>query len=113
MRKLKLKIKLDNSGEVITIPLTLLSSPEFKDQDYTILGEYIGINDKDGVEVYSGDILSSPFEFPRPTNTLIQFDTHNARFVSKRSDSYEASIKTNSFIEMKVVGDVHNNPELI
>jgi uncharacterized phage protein (TIGR01671 family) len=79
---------------------------------YTV-GQFTGKQDKTGKEVYSGDILWAP-------GTGINEDSYKVVFIVKFDDSAAFigegefdDIDGYSFKEMEVIGNIHQNPELV
>lgn len=87
-------------------------SPEIGDRFELI--EYTGLKDKNGKEIYEGDILSYSI-----TNRIVMWSGDNAGFVSCRElrkdgrhgryisfDRQEAEVR-------EVIGNIYENPELL
>ena len=80
-------------------PVTTLTFPE----DEYILMQYFGLKDKNGKEIYDGDILkyhngrfSEPIEFPKDY-IWIKVRTEDSRVTSS----------------VEVIGNIYENPELL
>jgi hypothetical protein len=76
------------------------------------LMQYTGLTDKNGVEIYEGDII----EF---TQTL--FNVLPSNFPKKRAEvrwdqyraGFDVDITTAGRINIEVIGNIHQNPELM
>jgi len=75
----------------------------------TPLMQFTGLQDKNGNDIYEGDILKADsWAF----NWTVQFDKSKARFncIINNSGNQNDFIPTN---QVSVIGNIYNNPELI
>ena len=82
--------------------------------DPSTIGQYTGLKDNNGVEIYEDDIIESDGYLH-----VVRYDENNARFAAfnpnMRTD-IEGCGLTKEWIEdfgKEVVGNIHENPELI
>jgi len=72
------------------------------------LMQYTGLKDKNGVEIYDGDILSS--DLFRDT-VPVKFHKYQGRWFANNDEVY--ILWGHKFKQAKVIGNIHENPELL
>ncbi len=67
--------------------------------------EFTGLKDKNGVEIYEGDILEA-----QHWNYPVSWDETNAQWRADRGHTY---LPTSTWGHHQIIGNIHENPELM
>jgi len=77
------------------------------------LGQFTGLHDKNGKEIYEGDIYKSSWD----TNSIVKWTKKDTREVSGQGGSER--VVTAGYVlgflpdEIEIIGNIHENPELL
>ena len=130
MREIKFRVYLDASEYDESLPYIeksrMLSWEDLKDHtdplqeyfDNGILGcskpmQYIGLKDKNGVEIYEGDVIEAKIIFENKslsTMGVIEYDEQHASFANKNDAGLTLM---HNIYKSTIIGNIYENPELI
>lgn len=78
------------------------------DVDLATVGQYTGLKDKNGKEIYEGDLFHAGYF---GGNDVVLWDKENARYIGKTPHGYISYVGREPSAE--IVGNIHDHPELI
>lgn len=88
----------------------------WNDAKECVLMQYTGLKDKNGREIYEGDIVGYYMFLPDETwdgaTMVIEYDSENAQFKTPFSDTQNIPVKL-ATDSIEILGNVYENPGLI
>lgn len=89
--------------------------------DEETIGQYTGLKDKNGKEIYEGDILLAPEWFGtlkcvciyQQENTVNPIQGFGLYSYDSYFKKYNTLVESDEWDEFKVIGNIYDNPELL
>ena len=75
------------------------------------VGQYTGLRDKNGKEIYEGDIVLATLKFFNINNEKCKVIFHNGSFGVQYGFSTDYFKTFSAWDEVEVIGNIHDNPE--
>lgn len=138
MREIKFRAKELNTGKWVIGDLHILCtrphihnflySPGKKYIDMSTIGQFTGLHDKNGKEIYEGDIVYSEFEDGSNGSSLVGWNKKQSCFGVMDEYAYRSKLEGFEYPEFQnhvmlafmrdaklfdVIGNIHDNPELL
>ena len=108
---------ITESGQVVVVEQEFVTSiPDYVFVDHLVIMQSTGLHDKNGKEVFEGDILGIDTD-EEIVNVNIYWDSKHALFMfeSKKYNEEEllAELVEDNTYPFEIIGNIYENPELL
>lgn len=87
----------------------------FKEVEENSISQYTGLKDKNGKEIYEGDIIQSFDSQDYEITHIIEYSDEGAKFTAKHKGFGDCGVsqKWISEFEKEIIGNIYENPDLL
>lgn len=85
----------------------------FEDVAPKTVGQFTGMKDVSGKDIYEGDIVKSNYKYAQPNVSQIIMEDGNSYITGEDLATGNEMLVSDHIGEIEVIGNVHENPELL
>ncbi len=108
-----LEIEFYPDGELKKVKVAGLQRKGTITPDNLVLEQFTGLKDVNGKEIYEGDIIKSNYKYAQPKVSQIIIENGNSYILGEDLATGNEMLVSDHISEIKVIGNVHENPELL
>ena len=98
----------DKNENTMIIPGFISNSPEWNEEKGRVLIQYTGLKDKNGKEIYEGDIIQDEFD----RKFYVYWVSNEARFAIRQKNRKSEYFMVINHLKIEVIGNIYENPLL-
>lgn len=104
---------ITESGQVVVVEQeSVASPPDYVFVEHLVIMQSTGLVDKEGTEVFEGDILHHQIQ--TEYTFIVKYDKDNARWYGDGlSRTYRIDLMKHFMQYYKIIGNIYENPELL
>lgn len=81
--------------------------------DYKTIGQYTGLTDKNGEKIFEGDIVDFNIRGDDESYGVVKYSVEETEFYLAYDNLTLGLGRNNYSWELEVIGNIHDNPELL